>query len=80
MSYHSDVEIDTHPIHPLCMVMLLLLREEVQYCRSLLPLTSSMSEGWTFPPVFLLKMDIVDLRQRRLESKTLAQLRFNFSV
>ena len=34
-------------------------------------LTSSMSEGWTFPPVFRLKMDMVDLRQGRLVFKYL---------
>ena len=42
---------------------------------SMLPLfaslTSSMSEGSTFAPVFRLRMDMVDLRGERLMSKSL---------
>ena len=34
-------------------------------------LTSSMSEGSTFAPVFRLRMDMVDLRGERLMSKSL---------
>ena len=61
-SYHSNIEVDANPVHTLSMLMVLLQKKKYDINEFSGFLTSSSSEGWTFPPVFRLRMDIVDLK------------------
>ena len=61
-SYHSNIEVDANPVHTLSMLMVLLRKEKYDINEFSAFLTSSSSEGWTFPAVLRLRMDIVDLK------------------
>ena len=61
-SYHSNIEVDANPVHTLSMLMVLLQKEKYDLNEFSDFLTSSSSEGWTFPAVLRLRIDIVDLK------------------
>ena len=68
-SYHSNIEVDANPVHTLGMLMVLLCKEKYDMNEFSGFLTSSSSEGWTFPAVLRLRIDMVDLKRDHSRNK-----------